>query len=112
MVFDKRDLENQFREFAGWDVDWYGIDLDDHVGYFTSAGRAPIPTTVTAIRSDLAKVHALMRSLPATSDVEVGTYLNGTGVPPAMNQGYAEYQLEILEMARRGLFCYDAEPDE
>ena len=112
MVFKNEDHQNQLTTFAGLDVDWYGVDLKGNIGYFTSAGHAPIPMQVSSIEADLAKVHEFfLRMSPSYStNIEIAPSFKLQEVPASMRDLHVRYQKSILEMGQRGLFCFDADP--
>jgi hypothetical protein len=101
MIFSETDYENQFNLFAGWDVDWFATDSVGQLAHFTSAGHAPIPSSI--VRDDLVKIHQMVLQLPCdfSSEVEI------------MSDVEVEYYRKMLrDMAGRGFFCFDAaEPD-
>jgi len=100
MIFSETDYKNQFNLFSGWDVDWFATDSVGQLAHFTSAGHAPIPSSI--VRDDLVKIHQTVLQLPSdfSSEVEIISDVED-----------ADYRKVLREMAGRGFYCFDAEPD-
>ena len=96
-IFSETDYKNQFNLFSGWDVDWFATDSVGQLAHFTSAGHAPIPSSI--VRDDLAKTHQTVLQLPSDFSPEVEIISDVED---------EDYRKMLREMAGRGFFCFDA----
>lgn len=110
-AFTAQDQQNQHDVFGGLDVDWFATDSLGQIGYFTSAGCGPIPVAIAGFRDQLSAIHDYLLKLPAdrSPGIEVNPILAAPNVVVAMHGVYESYRNEILEMGRRGIFCFDAD---
>lgn len=90
------------------DWDWFALDLNGHIGHFTTAGLRQLPETVRADREAAVK---LVQYFQATSQAtecivreEAESDAGGWG-----ENGMERYVRSFADMSRRGLFSYDTQ---
>ena len=83
--------------FEGVEFDWFAVDAVGHIGHFSTAGWGPVPLRVLD-RLDAAHTDALW-SLGKRL-LELPVVGQATGHRPGRMDDW-------LELARRGLFCFD-----
>jgi hypothetical protein len=84
----------------GTELDWLAIDIDNHVGLFSTGGYGPVPTAVVDHLAVVEQAIASLTVLPVRADC-VSMPESGTG-----NFSF------WIEPCRRGLFGFDWGPVE
>jgi len=83
----------------GMDLEWFAVDRDGHLGFFTSNGSRILPEPVLRSWDAWQWIRQTMKTLPRP----------GVGTLVVTREGNQE---DWIEMAARGLFAYDFNPHD
>jgi hypothetical protein len=86
-------------EVRGFEYDWLASDADGHVGFFSTAGGGHAPEAF--LRDPDAHDHAIEAILASPPR---GPAVRVRSLPPGFRNPW-------LEMAERGVFAFDADPN-
>jgi hypothetical protein len=75
------------------DLVWLGLDKDEHVAAFITAGVAPIPLEVLFVPKDVEQTEAELLKLPKVSGAKLHTKVPNPS--------------SFIELSERGLFVFD-----
>jgi hypothetical protein len=81
---------------AGRELDWLAIDVDGHIGLFSTGGQGPVPVVVVANMDDVEAAVERLPQLPIIGEVA-----------ESPTNGNYEFW---ADPSRRGLFGYDWGP--
>lgn len=102
-------------ELRGNDVDWFGVDHENHIGHFTTGGFGPIPRQALESFNSVAEFRVVLRyfeDMPATCQaLESQNWRSKSHDRLDMSNERAVrlYLSDYVAMASKGIYSYDAD---
>jgi hypothetical protein len=96
-------------------IEWFGIDRNQHIAYFTTGAYGSIPESIANSQEDLdIAVDFFTKELRSTTssykDITPLTKLTFSSKNKEVRESVlVDYFADYLEFSKKGIYCYDAE---